>query len=442
VKKTKNINIYYNLISNREFRKVRSKLKQKIYRGSYLNKDLRIRYNLVHYSPSKLKLYLVKDWYGITVPENFCLIEDHEASIKFLNKVRKILEFDKPYNLEISHLTTNNIGLGASFLFDSIIKTYEKKWARKKRKIGLRGNFSGSREVNNFLVSYGLLYDLDIKYYNANKVDKDYASKLITLKITGSQQNPDANSIASHRLANYFQLCFKKVGINIEEDAIKKIESAISEIIGNAEEHCGNPNSEWHVLGFFNKDKSICNFSLINYGDTIYESLSNKNSTSKEVLETVEKVILSNASVWKKITTNYDEYKEVLWNVMALQDGISSKKTAPGTEGSSRGQGLMEMLSFIDMIRNKDDNNKIAIISGKSKILVDYEYEIINKMYGETEVRQIIFNKEQELHNLQDDSKAILMSDKFQGTIITGSFVINKTYLTQIIANNGKSKNN
>ena len=85
-----------------------------------------------------------------------------------------------------------------------------------------------------------------------------------------------------------------------------------------------------------------------------------------------------------------------------------------------------------------NDRSEIAIISGKSKILVDYEYPITYKRVGvENELRrQIIFNESRNLWEPQDRNKVISMSDFFKGAIITGSFKINEKYLSERQKNN------
>ncbi|NUM62847.1 MAG: hypothetical protein HUU44_12015 [Ignavibacteriaceae bacterium] len=427
--------ILKNIINKRFFRKVKSKLKLKIRNGAILHNEIAKKYHLVKYKHSHPKLRQVHDAITIELPRIFCLINDHPNTIKFLNDVDEILTTKEPKNLVFNHRNTQYIELAASFLFDTRIKKYCQKWRNRQIKIGLSGLFSLERDVNNFLVSFGLLDELQVKdKFHPYSVDPDYKSKYLTFKFRGSEKRAYEKGNASVQLADYFQKCFRHNKFTIQEEAKNNISNAVSEIIGNAEEHSGLKNTEWNVLGFYDKTNSVCSFAILNRGLSIYESLSDRSSTSKEVISKIEKVVNSNLSIMertKKLTSKATS--ECIWNVMALQDGISSKRPDKG-KGSSRGQGLLTVLHFIDVIRAQDDVTQIAVISGHSKILIDYKYPITSTLVNGQKFRQIIFNKENDLYKPQDANKVILMEDDFKGTIITGRFVINKKYLKERLA--------
>lgn len=416
----------------RNFRKIRSRLKSKLRRRANLPTLIKKKYNLLNYKHSHPKLMRAKERIEIIVPEVFCLMHDHEKAIKFLNEVEEQLKENPKSNLFVNHYNTKTIGLAASYLFDSKIKNYIEESRNIGYRISLIGKFSEDKDVNNFLVSFGLLNELDIKEnYDRSRVDEDYGSKLLTYKISGSAIKPLKKGTASLGLSDYFNRCFNHNGFYIHAEALERISYAVSEIIGNAEEHAEENNKDWKVLGFYNKVNSTCSFAIVNYGCTVYESLSGRSSTSRDVLASIEKVINSHKSLLQKskdLVKGVTE--ECIWNVMALQDGISSKKPESG-KGSSRGQGLLEVLSFIDEIRDEGDTTEIDFISGSSKIRIDYEYPIVREEIEGKLVRKIMFNKERDLFKLQDESKVIKMSDSFRGTIITGKFIINSKYLSE-----------
>ena len=155
-------NVYY----KRYFRRMRSKLKKNISNGSHVSRRIRKKYNLKHISHISTRRNYRKKILAtidIIIPEIFCFIEDPKGTSKFFNNLRNILDTNEPYNLSISHEKTTSIGLSASFIFDTMIKEYIGHWNKSGIKIHLSGKISlKSKEVNNFLLSYGILKELGI----------------------------------------------------------------------------------------------------------------------------------------------------------------------------------------------------------------------------------------------------------------------------------------
>jgi hypothetical protein len=232
-------------------------------------------------------------------------------------------------------------------------------------------------------------------------------------------------------LVEYFNSCFKHNHLQIKEEARLELVNKFGEIIGNAEEHAGNDGGGWVALGCYDKEERECSFAIVNFGRSIYESLSNANSTAADVIENIADVINSNKRIWEKTVGMFDKnQEEPLWNVMALQDGISSKRTISG-KGSTRGKGIMDVLTFIDAVKS-EDGAKVGIVSGHSSITMDYTYPIVQKEIGvNKEKRRIIsFNKEKDLKMPPDKEKVFAIKKKFEGTVFGGRFKINEKYLT------------
>lgn len=418
------------------YRTVRSKLKQRIYRGGKVSRRLRKKYNLkvtgsyvekARYHRQGLEVFPIK------IPKKFCFFADPVGTNNFFKDLRKTICKKKPYDYHISHENTDEIGLAASFLFDQLLKDERTYWGQRGIVINFSGRISNVSKVNNFLLSYGLLKELGIptRKFPPNSFDQDYGNKYITLKMQGSKKNLYQKSQASCLLVEYFDQCFRYNGMTITPDAQRDLIDSIGEIIGNAEEHCGKEDGQWYALGCYNKENHNCTFAIINYGRTIYENLSNKNSTAATVINRIKKIIDSHRPFLEKTYGKLTKaHEEPIWNVMALQDGISSLRTSAG-RGRTRGQGIMDVLHFIEIVKSKNSVTKISLISGASAIIIDYAYPIIEKPVGEgKEIRRIItFNKEQDLRYPPDKRKVLTLKDKFEGTIFAGSFIIDKKYL-------------
>lgn len=445
--------------NKRFWRRVRSKLKRKTIRsGKVSNKVLR-DYNLWNYTPS------FSDWqfkinrnelgvtvqeskekpYQIFIPETFCFIENPQGTIEFLKIMDDILFSLGIRNLFISHEKCNAIGLSASFLFDQKIKKAKTFWSNKGKSLNVSGKISKEKkQINNFLLAFGLLKSLGInpRQFGRDIFDFDYENKFYYFVIRGSAKVETDKSQACTKLVEYFDSCLKHIGFKIKEDAKSDLVDAVSEIVDNAEEH-SDSEEKWIVLGCFDKESSYCNFSIINKGSSVYESLSNVDSTAREVLEKVEDIVQKHKSFKEKIGEFFSkEDEEPLWNVMALQEGISSKRTLTG-KMRTRGQGLMDMLEFFNTLRSQADATKISLISGKSSVLVDYSYPIITRNVGDKRqtVRSIILNERQDLHFPMDQTKVMQLNHKYAGTILTGRLKLDKSNLiARINNNNGKEK--
>ncbi len=418
------------------FRRVKSRLKRKLYRGGKLSDGVAKKYHIKnqYYVQRRISKTEGLKTLEINIPEKFCFFRDPVGTTKFFRDLRKELNKGEPRNIFISHENTKEIGLAASYLFDRLIKELKNRWQKYRISINFSGRISELKKVNNFLLSFGLLKELNIgaDKFSANKVDFDYGDKYLTLKKEGSKFALADKSKASTALVDYFDNCLKHNGFEIDYSAKMNLIDRIGEIIGNAEEHCGNEEGKWFTLGCYDKDEHNCSFAIINYGNTIYENLSDEASTAAEVIEKVKKVIDKQKPTWEKVKGIIFQPKdeEPIWTVMALQDGISSKRTISGP-GSTRGQGIMDVLSFVELVKSPKKIAEIFLLSGHAEIIIDYKYPIVTKLVGPTkEPRRIIaFNKENDLHQLQDDTKVIYLEDKFEGAIFSGSFKIDDKYL-------------
>lgn len=439
-------------LQKRAYRKARSGRKAKIARGGTLEPSTLWKYNLNPHGYKRLynktRQEIISEMFDealppliIKVPKIFCMIQDPKGALDFLNKLDDMLAQDASKNVFISHWETEHIGLSASFLFDSKIKKAEARWKKNGLKMRMRGMASSQMRVNNFLAAFGLLKELGINPEQISQsLDWAYERKFRSFKRIHSAEDPALKSNASTELAEYFNSCLSEVGFRLTMDGRVNLINSFSELLGNAEEHSG-VDSNWSVLGCFERSSGHVMFAIINSGLSIYETLSGNTSTTKDVLERIEKVILDHRSFIAKardaaleaVGLDEDEIVEPIWNVMALQEGISSKRTEDA-EGDTRGKGMMDVLQFISEMHERHEDACLVIISGHSYILVDYEYPITQREIGpKMELwRTISFNKSNDLHTPQDPSKVAFLKTKFPGTIITGRFKLRDKYVKQV----------
>jgi hypothetical protein len=433
----------------RFFHSMRKKLRKKYYNDGKVQKATRIKYKLHFRSNEKIRRYYNKKSVlkkmEINIPTIFCFDKDPITTSSFYNNLCNAILKSKPANLWISHENTEYIGLSASFLFDQLIKDYVRKWKRIGINVGISGCVSKlSVQVNNFLLSFGLLQELGVNASDVKnaKIDNDYKSKYVTLKRTGTKNKSYQKGESCVSLVNYFDSCFNHNGLQITSEGKEKLIDMFGEIIGNAEEHCDNSYGKWYALGCYNKEEHTCGFSIINFGKTVFENLSHRSSTANDVLDRIERVINSNKKLLIQMTELGRDHNEPIWNVMAIQDGISSKRTITG-RGRTRGQGIMDVITFVDSVKAENDGASLCFVSGRSAILIDFEYPIISREVGNPpEIRRfMIFNKSGNLHNPPDTKKVIFLKDYFPGTMFSGRFRIDEKYLKNKLEINNGQKN-
>lgn len=428
-------------------RRVRSRLIRKLKRGGVIAGRARARYRIGAIDPDSRARWrasagrLSKVY--IDIPEVLGFYKNPIETSVFFTQLREVLNkhyaSGKAYVYDFSHARTKHLGLAESFLFDRIVGLHKARWLKKGIAIGFSGKVSAVKEVNNFLLSFGWLKELGIKpNFGPKFLDKDYAEKYETYKMAGSRLKNADKSRGSVDLIEYFDKCLRFNGFQIKDSAKSDLVAGVGEIIGNAEEHSGTPDGEWHVLGCYNKDTHSCDFAIVNSGKTIYENLSDKNSTAADVIKDVEAIILSHRSTFEGIKdfitetlSNRLNQEEPIWNVMALQDGISSQRTQSGT-GNTRGQGIMDFLTFISKIKTAQ-SAEIILLSGHSLIKIDYGYPIVKKLVGSNNEprRRMVFNDSGDLLQPSDPEKVIYLKNEFKGTIFAGSFKIDKQHLIE-----------
>lgn len=374
------VKILKNIRKRRFYHNMRVKLKAKLCRGGKVNKVILKKYKLKNCNKFETIGTLYKQnipIFEINIPEIFSFIEAPKETQSFFRKLKGKLNHKYPYSLQIIHSRCKTIDLAASFIFDKIIKEEISYWQKYRVKIELSGLISEvSKKVNNFLLSFGLLSKLGLLNHNfgEKEIDFDYNHKYYHVSFKGSKLQGYKKSLASVSLVDYFDNCFKHNHLEIVKDTKLDLMNKIGEIIGNAEEHSGGKNGEWYALGCYDKDAKECSFAIINFGKSIYETLSDKNSTAADVIEKITEVIDSNRKIHEKIGLSFDKYQEEpLWTVMALQDGISSKRTSTG-QGRTHGHGIMDVLTFIGAVKDDANGAKVCICSGHSSVLIDYAY--------------------------------------------------------------------
>ena len=397
----------------RAWRTTRSRLKARLRKGASIKKELFSKYHLQKTNKNFYNNVKEREPYDkrLSVPENFCFIENIDESMKFLEKIisiRETVEKNRTIKLHISYKDTKLLGLIPSYLFD---KEIERLILERGRKFRISGEVSPEKEINNFLFSFGLLKKLKLTPTETTDLyDRDHENRSFRFMKEGSKNNKQEKRKASEDLANLFDDCLKTKNFQLIEKHKSNLIGSIGELIDNAEEH---GDGQWVAIGYYDKEKEHCRFAIFNEGKSIFETLSKEGESTQS--ETLNEIIKKHTPIMRKLDV---KYKECFWCVSSLQEGISSKRTPTGTD-SSRGQGFMDVLEFIQSLDEK--SSVFNLVSGHSSIRVDAKYKILK---GNDQIRRIIFNDKGDFARPMDPEKVFSIQKPLKGVAISGQFKI------------------
>lgn len=429
--------------SKRSFRKIRQRLKKELRQGAKFNQESLSYYNLDQEKHSKpIEVFDKKAFirgkideelppFTIKVPKTLCFLKASKETNEYLDALRASIDKNKPRNIFVDHTETEHIGLAASWIFDSIVKDAKSYARNNNKKFYLKGSVNTNKSVNNFLLAFGFLKEMKINPLQiAEYCDLDYFEKYKLFKFKGNKTEKWRKSNAATELTSYLNTCLKHCGKQLTDHGFTELINSFGEIIGNAEEHVPN-NIDWHVAACFEKRTNYLNFSIISYEISIYESLSSPDSTAKEVLEEIQNIISSHKPFFSKVKeiSQKKKWEETVWNVMALQEGISSKRYENDEEKNTRGQGLMDFIQFITEVRSKSEDASLCLISGNSCIQFDLDkYPMKIKDIDGEKRRVITFNAEDRLDMPHDKNYVYPLDKKFNGTIISGRLKLSDSF--------------
>ena len=410
----------------REFRRIRSRLKRKIRNNAIIPRKIKTKYNLLGLK-NRWKFGKLKS-VKIMFPIIFCHILNTKETSKFLAYFQSKLLKEEPNYIFLSYKETSYIGLSASYLFDRLLDDYLSRQREKNRIIHLEGIISKKKEVNHLLFSIGHLKKISNLADNSAYYENDFKTKIKTFEFRGTKKVRKDQQNAADGLVNYFNECLKDNGFHFTEEAKSDLISSFTEIIDNAEQH--SEEELWEVIGYYDSYRKECSFTIINDGKTFSETFQERDNISHNLMSEILTSLINNRSIIYKIFGKFDEqyYRDCIFTFMSIQDGISSKKKESGKD-RTRGFGMMDVLEKMYELTSDSNKAKITLISGRTAINIDFEYEIDTTEEG---FRVLHFNKEKSFTKIPDPKKVYLLKENFFGTLFTGSYQIDKEHLKEI----------
>ena len=406
----------------------------------FLPKNL--KYILLESEDSELSINkLSPTWFfkkeeRIDVPTFFSFDDKNcESSIEFLKKLTSVLIFQRAESVVVSYARCEKISLEAQVFLDIILKDvitffrrcnqYKKLKPKVKR---IRGDDVNNPDIKKLLYSVGspaIHANYEIKF-------KDIISYKLCIhnSLNKSKKNIAQKDIDTTTLADYVINSLYRMNITLTGKEIENLCIVISEILINAEEHSSN-NFRYSIGYFTEKEENdkhygIFRLVIMNFGQTIYEKF--KDPFCKNQSSVIKMKSLSEKYTKRKLFIPAEFEEETLWTLYSLQEGVTS--TDPN-EYKKRGNGSLRFIENFFKLGGKnatEHDSKMTIVSGKSKITFDGQYNITPAIVDGEQFQCVSFNESGNIMN-KPDSKYV----NFAPTYFPGTYISAEIYFSENI---------
>lgn len=377
----------------------------------------------------------------IDVPEVFSLIQKPDEAFEFLNEIIRLLLCEEFHQLFLNYETCKSLDIGAQVLLDIILKEifefYDKcqrdpfidKIARvRKTRVTITHPSRFSEKIRKILYSVG---SFAIHQKKSIQYDDIIDYKLC---IHNRAQIGDPLKIAEQKeidtttLVDYVIDCLKRFNKQLTPEKIEDLCTVIGEILINAEEH--STTKYRFSIGYFHeqddngKHIGIFRLVILNFGRTIYEKFKDPNCPNKAIVEKMTN--LSKQYTKSGFFTSKAFEEESLWTLYALQEGVTSTNQI-------RGNGSIQFIESFFNIKGTntvDDNTRMTIYSGNTRIIFDGTYQIMLKQTGEEKFKVMTFNESGNIEDKPDGRYVRFDQNYFPGTIISARILINEDDVT------------
>ena len=362
------------------------------------------------------------------IPETFSLIDNYEESFVFLRRLYSVLHKGKTADIILDYEKCNRIDVDASICMDIILAEFIQHLT-KCTTLGHKGMMPHKIQPVNYqkdqimkiLFSTGVYRNL--KGWTINYPDIEALPVLINHQNFSDKWNK--SEVHLTQIVEYIKKCLNRLGRELSSDAETEFYKVVGEIMSNAEEHSTMPHR--YAIGFFQESNEgednhhgIFNFSIFNFGNTIYQSFKSADCLNKKAIEQMTE--LSEDYTKRGWFSKAEFEEETLWTLYALQEGVTSKE-------KKRGNGSIQYIENFFKLKgdqNYDSISKLVLMSGNTRITFDGSYNIVEKpKKGEKRnFKMITFNKSGEISEKPDKKYVNFAPNFFPGTIISARILI------------------
>ena len=367
----------------------------------------------------------------LRVPKIFSISENTDESMFFLKRLFHSLYTQSPRIIIVDYMFCDYLDVDASacmdLILDGFIQYYTKCIARGyKVKVDqiIPKNFEHKPDIRNVLFSIGA-------YQNVKKfaMPKSSDANFIAFKLRIGDTLKDTTGVLKElhetEIVDYVVACLASSGHTLTPIAEGNLSKVVGEVMANAEEH--SKFRYRYAIGYFMKPNKINNnlgvfkLSIFNFGQTIYESFSKNDNCNSLIVDQMAE--LSKQYTAKSWFTKAKFEEETLWTLYSLQEGVTSLKNW------KRGKGTIRFIDRFFKLKGddcSDNNSKLTLISGNSKIVFDGTYPLKEIIKGNDEIpmQVMTFNDSGKISELPNDKYVTFVPPTFPGTLITAKICL------------------
>lgn len=366
----------------------------------------------------------------VDIPSVFSISENTEGVITMLRKIYTIGKNPKTSEIVFNHTKCKVLGLSASTIMDIIVLAVDKYRKEKGIPLDYLGGLPQNKEVRDILLASGLPYHL--KANSKLQYDQKNVERFKTVVGRNALEESKADETAT-QLTLYFDKCLKKQSMELNLEGKRLLSRILGEVISNCEIH-GGEGSTWYTQGHYQEkeegDFGEMQLLFLNLGNTIYEGL--KKDSSEENSARLDYVVKKQK---RNLSADWDE--EMIYTVLALQEGISRLRDMKKAGYEGRGSGTVSMIEMFYDIGESEGGLKpqMTVVSGRVKIRFTDKYKMKLErfdndfVFGTGEKNIIAFNKSNDIYFPADIENVSKMKENFPGTIISLKFYLDSRYI-------------
>jgi len=358
------------------------------------------------------------------IPETFSFIDNYRASFEFLKRLLNILHSEKAAQIILDYQKCKRIDVDASICMDIILADFIKHYEEStKRGYRVRThkitpiNYE-AEDIKKVLFSIGAFKT--IKGISINFPDIEALPVLI-----GSMNDPNREvkcEIHATQIVEYIKRCLKRLDLQLTSGTLDSLYKVLGETITNAEEH-GTLNFRY-AIGFFQdltdsgEHFGIFNFSIINFGETIYQKFTDPKCPNQNVVNRMKQLSSEYTNTGMFSPAEFQE--ETLWTLYALQQGVTSMQRR-------RGSGCIQYIDNFFKLKgdsNKDEISQMLLVSGNTRIVFDGTYPIIQNNEGTRKLKMITFNDSGKISDGPNKKYVTFADHYFPGVLISARILI------------------
>jgi hypothetical protein len=369
----------------------------------------------------------------LKIPKVFSFIDNPVEALQTIEELQKIVIPASVKELIIDHSACKKLDLCASAVMDVTLLQAQNR--RRGNQLDLRGTYSDDVDVNMMLRGSGILKQIA---HPDSILPKETEATIRTCDLFSGKASRIERSKkcdeAATKLTDYFNQCLRMEKFELSRNGEFRLSSLITEVIGNAEEHGGR----WFTIAYFHQsDDQLghCNIALFNFGRSICESLL-EHSASDELRSRIDALIAKhNERGFLRSILHPTWEEEALVTLFALQEGVS--RLSFTKKGIDRGNGTVNMIEFFNQLAG--GSQRMCLISGKTYILFDGQFDLKKKVLENGEERRVIaFNRTNNLEDPPDRDHVRTLPSGFPGTIISIRFDLDRSNLEKLAKHDRK----